>query len=136
METRTLLKLSEAKIEELKCNIVKNATPYGSCMLSGSRKNRNSYVYTCISETCRGITGKLVANHRLIYFCYHKESFTDRKTVISHLCHNKSCININHLSLEPQAINIERKECYKNKSKRERNTCKGHEAPYGSCIFV
>ena len=136
MESDTLSQLSEDKIKELAENITRTATPFGTCLLSGMRKNRDAYVYSCITEDSRGIRGKLVANHRIIYFHKNKDSFCGRKNVLSHRCHIKSCININHLSLEPQAINIERKDCFRNKSKRDRNTCKGHEAPYDPCIFI
>ena len=135
MESDTLSKLSDDKIKELAENVTRNATPYGPCLLSGMRKSRDAYVYSCLTEVSRGIRGKLVGNHRIIYFSEHKDALRDRKTVVSHRCHMKSCINIDHLSLEPQTINLERKKCFKNKSKRDKNICFGHEAPYEPWIF-
>ncbi len=44
---------------------------------------------------------------------------------ISHLCHNTMCINKDHLSLEPIAVNNERKKCKK--------YCLGHQIGYPLC---
>lgn len=39
---------------------------------------------------------------------------------VSHLCHNPACVNAEHLSLEPQQVNQERKMCFKS------GCCLGH----------
>ena len=39
---------------------------------------------------------------------------------VSHLCHNTTCVNAEHLSLEPQQLNQERKMCVKS------GCCLGH----------
>ena len=48
--------------------------------------------------------------------------------VISHLCHEPTCVNISHLNLEPQSINNKRKAC------RSTRVCKGHTGQ-PNCIF-
>lgn len=47
---------------------------------------------------------------------------------ISHLCHNKNCINVYHVNYEPSSINQSRKMCSK------KNMCFAH-GPYPRCIF-
>lgn len=51
--------------------------------------------------------------HRFIYILYHKiQSFDDLGSgEVSHLCHNKACINIKHLVLESHANNQSRITC-------------------------
>ena len=48
---------------------------------------------------------------------------------VSHRCHNKLCINLSHLSLEPRAINNNRNIC-----KNEKKCTQDHEG-YANCIF-
>ena len=51
-----------------------------------------------------------IKEHQLIYFLFFNESPYLNKG-ISHLCNNKRCINISHLSLEPHSINTQRRSC-------------------------
>ena len=46
----------------------------------------------------------------------------------SHLCNNKRCIQVHHLSLESNIINNQRKTCFSN------NMCSGHGG-YPACII-
>lgn len=45
---------------------------------------------------------------------------------VSHICHNSLCITFQHLSLEPHAVNIQRKNCVSEKR------CTSH-SPYRDC---
>ena len=47
----------------------------------------------------------------------------------SHLCHNKLCAKIDHVSLEPHSVNTQRRACVTN------GRCKGHGALYKNCIL-
>ena len=47
----------------------------------------------------------------------------NKKLECSHLCHNKCCINVEHLTLESKRINSSRKVCAR------RRTCQGHDPP-------
>jgi hypothetical protein len=49
--------------------------------------------------------------HRILYMCHIKSIDIDKKMDVSHLCHQKLCININHLHLEPHDTNMSRREC-------------------------
>ena len=65
---------------------------------------------------------------RLIYFLHFNFELNSRYQV-SHLCHNKKCVNIEHLNYETPVTNNQRKTCNSN-----RVCCCNH---YGepNCIF-
>ena len=47
---------------------------------------------------------------------------------MSHICHNKFCVNIDHIIMEPLATNIQRNSC------RDNHRCSGHgTSPF--CLF-
>lgn len=48
---------------------------------------------------------------------------------LSHLCHNKLCLNIEHLSYEPSVINTQRNVC------KDRNSCHQNHGVYHNCIM-
>ena len=52
---------------------------------------------------------------------------------VSHLCHNKYCINEDHLSLEPQYVNNQREFCRSN-IKDGKRSC-SHHNPFPDCIL-
>lgn len=70
---------------------------------------------------------KRVKVHRLIYFIAHSQPLPPHLHV-SHLCHNKICCNLKHLSLEPAGINNQRNTCRTDKH------CFGHNT-FKNCIF-
>lgn len=67
-----------------------------------------------------GNTRIKLRTHRLNFFLSHHPTTLSSNRHVSHLCHNKKCISINHLSYEPQAINIKRNMCKLN------GECSGH----------
>ena len=61
-------------------------------------------------------TAKIERAHRLAYMVEHKFLPSDMHAFpgnfeISHLCHNRSCINVKHLVLESKHANNSRKQC-------------------------
>ena len=68
-----------------------------------------------------------VTVHRFIYYIHNMDNF-DTHMHISHLCHNKQCINILHLSMEPQSVNNSQMSCVAERQ------CAGHGA-YRKCLF-
>lgn len=55
-----------------------------------------------------------IAAHRLKYFLVNDCKVLHKHDNISHLCHNKLCVKIDHLSKEPQNINNQRQICKNN----------------------
>jgi len=63
-----------------------------------------------------------VLPHRLIWAMHNKDKVKEMAGMdVSHLCNNKLCLNIAHLSLETQEINNERRIC------ERRGRCDGHK---------
>ena len=91
---------------------------YGSTNLDG---------YAIIKVMFRGKRQTFTV-HRLQYFLANNCAFSDHSYHVSHLCHKKLCINIEHLSLEPGHINVERNTC------KNLRACKGHDG-FKNCIF-
>jgi len=104
-----------------------------SCILwTGSRSRgygRMSYTFSLDG----GITNikRYISTHRLLFVCIYKcvcllhPSFAHIH--VSHLCHNKLCCNIHHLTSETREVNNERSECAK------RGLCQGRHSP--QCIL-
>ena len=79
--------------------------------------------------TLEGVSFKKhVRVHRLALFLYHGPFEDLFEKEVSHLCSNKLCIQVEHLSLEPHCINIERITCVLY------GICNGH-MPYRDCII-
>ena len=83
--------------------------------------------YGIVRPTFRGKRVKLTV-HRLAYYLHYDSHFLNARTHVSHICHKKTCINILHLSYEPQRINNERKVCV------AEGICRRHRG-YAECIL-
>lgn len=84
--------------------------------------------YPIIRTKFRNKNRQLFTVHRLQYYLTNNCQFEDKSFHVSHLCHNKTCIKIQHLSLEPTEINSNRNRCKATK------TCIGHNG-FKNCIF-
>lgn len=116
--------LSENEIEnfllKLKCTNIQNE----HCLLwSGAQRNS----YGILENRFRGNKIKIPV-HRLAYFLKHNCEPLSPEMHVSHLCHNKLCINVEHLSLEPQAINNSRQIC------KNEGECYGHHG-FQNCLI-
>ena len=60
-----------------------------------------------------------ISGHQFAYFL-QKEQFLDTSLEISHRCHNKLCVNYEHLSQETRSTNDKRNTC------KSSGTCSGH----------
>lgn len=49
--------------------------------------------------------------HRVVLMLRDKTLQIPRDKDASHLCHNSSCVNVNHMNLEPRGVNNQRKSC-------------------------
>ena len=100
---------------------------YGNdlCHLWAGSVSRDGYGYLQIMF--RGKSRKLSA-HRLAYFISCGFDHLPADMHVSHVCHNKLCVNRLHLSLEPAYINLRRNVCV------QRRACTGHHG-YQNCIL-
>ena len=71
-----------------------------------------------------------VNSHRAAYIAFHRVFLLPFN--ISHLCHNRMCVNPVHLSHEPSILNQKRKHC------KTAGKCEGHMydgIKYDNCIL-
>jgi hypothetical protein len=83
--------------------------------------------YATLKITFRGRKGVNLRVHRAVYFL-HYGKFANETHHVSHLCHTRNCVNLEHLSLEPQSVNNNRQNC------NSEGLCKGHNS-YPNCII-
>lgn len=95
------------------------------CQLWTGLTDRHGYGYYRFMSNKKRIK---VHVHRLAYFLNHDCQPLCSSKHVSHLCHNKLCINNDHLSYESAANNNSRKECFLSKE------CIGHHG-YKLCRF-
>ena len=89
--------------------------------------SRDRYGYGIFRMTFRDRRLGLPA-HRVAYFIYRDFRRLHRAYHVSHLCHNKLCVNVSHMSLETQKVNKNREGCLL------QGSCNGHRG-YNRCIF-
>lgn len=95
-----------------------------SCHLWFGAKNKDGYGVICFPFRGKRVT---VTTHRLTF--YLNNNFPHMASLhVSHLCHQKACIRIEHLSLEPANINNKRKNCL------NCGECTGHYG-YKQCLL-
>lgn len=89
----------------------------GCIVWTGAKKGKSGYGIQVVNWP--GGEEKREAAHRLAYMIRHRMTRYDMPTVdennnkveCSHICHNKLCVNVNHIVLEPHAINLDRLHC-------------------------
>ncbi|CAG2188496.1 unnamed protein product [Mytilus edulis] len=97
---------------------------------SGTKKGKSGYGIQVVKWP-QG-EKKREAAHRVAYMIRHKLTRYDMPRVdennntieCSHICHNASCVNVNHLVLEPHAINLDRLHC------KNQGLCSKSHKPY------
>ena len=73
---------------------------------------------------------KLYYVHRLSYMARTQNIQIPPGLHVSHLCHRSLCVNPDHLSLEPAAVNVQRQQCG--------DVCTGHkmgDMEFPACIL-
>lgn len=113
-----------AEVSHCRQILQRHSNSTDSCIIWNGAKDKDGY--GVIRFPFRGKRVK-VRVHRLIYYLNynfpHMGSFH-----ISHVCHQKACIENAHLSLEPANINNKRKICLNS------GECTGHYG-YKRCIL-
>ena len=94
------------------------------CILWDGTNSINSQGYPL-----KTIKGKSFLAHRIVYALNFNTSLSNRHFHVSHLCHQKTCLNFAHLSCEPAGINSQRNSCVRE------NICYGH-GKYPRCLII
>jgi hypothetical protein len=79
---------------------------------------------------------KLTLVHRIVYAVSHNVILgqaSEQKMQVSHLCHESRCVSIDHLVLEPSAINNDRRSCFLHGFCHKLHSSVGIQYP--NCIF-
>lgn len=124
-------KISEDRKHHYFDLIMEKTTRDGDCWRSGACKDKDGYPVMKFQELPKKDGGKSrrEAVHRVVYALKKDSPLDFSGHEVSHLCHVKECINIDHLSYEPHNINVARNLC------RSSNRCSGH-GPYKRCILL
>ena len=126
----TLIHAHVANMEDFfrkyQAKILENSQKEDECMIWQRAQKPSGYG---VIRYPSPITNKwhTVNAHRLSYIVFH-EKFVDDFLHISHLCHNKRCISVAHLSAEPASVNADRVKCL------NRQQCMGHQ-PFPKCLI-
>ena len=81
---------------------------FSMCTLWNGPVNRDGYGF--VRVTFRGCR-KILTAHRLAYYISHSSHYLIPNMHVSHLCHNKLCVNLQHLSYESDSVNKKREIC-------------------------
>ena len=81
--------------------------------------------------------------HTVVYFLFRSRIPRCEGDELSHLCGRERCVNIDHLTIDPHDINIERKKCHGTglkKGEAKPSKCQGHTKqsdvyPRKTCIL-
>ena len=108
---------SDAELLEAKHKLIIRAdVQHNSCHKWHGSRDKDGYGVLWFKFRGRRVRVKA---HRLCFYIHQGFPSMDGKN-ISHICHEKSCINIDHLSLESTAVNNSRKICLND------GECTGH----------
>ena len=122
---------SDEWIETQKHRLFTNSSVQGPhncwiCKLGGLNKP-----YSTLTVKFPWVPSKKTMNsHRFAYMIDKKIFELPKELEISHRCHNKRCVNPEHLSCEPDVVNKDRQICRGIFPTR----CKTH-APYQDCLL-
>ena len=117
-------KLTQTQKEELIARVESRTELQEGCMVWQGMARKHGYPQMKLGAHIAKVTGspnKAYNPARILYSVHHNEIlFKYSNNRLSHLCHNKLCCSIEHLTLEPLAINIQRNTCMRE------GTCVGH----------
>ena len=104
--------------------LAKKTQIVGNCHIWTGKCNSSGYGFLKFTFRGRQIKCRV---HRLAFFLRHNVLLMPNMHV-SHLCHTKLCLRVEHLSYEPQRINNNRTVC------KNEGMCYGHYA-FPSCLL-
>lgn len=119
-------------IEKIHCNLLRD-NDHSECLIWQLSCCTAGYGQIRLGQDISHLFQTKVHNPcRLLYSLFHNKVLDTPGFEMSHLCHNKKCLCINHLNYEPRTINQQRKTC--NDSSLVNKICVGH-GDYPNCIF-
>ena len=104
--------------------IRQNSTPMGDCLIWNKFVNTSGYpqMRFCFP----GHNSQMFLAHRIAFSFYNNYILNNEQWDVSHICHKKRCVSINHLVYEPKSVNAQRRSCVL------LDRCFGHD-PYENC---
>ena len=122
---KTMADLTVIEKERLTKELNKFERVDSGCKVWKGGTSRNGYGELRI--TIRGKRIRLKA-HRAVYALAHRTLTMTDTMDVSHVCHNKLCVNLEHLSYEPHSVNNNRMVC------KNDGECYGHHG-FMDCIL-
>ena len=104
--------------------IRQNSTPMGDCLIWN--KSVNTSGYPQMRFCFPGHNSQMFLAHRIAFSFYNNYILNNEQWDVSHICHKKRCVSINHLVYEPKSVNAQRRSCVL------LDRCFGHD-PYENC---
>lgn len=104
----------------------KTVATSGGCVKWTGAKNSRGYGRIVVTKA-EGGDGSVAGPHRLAYFLKSDLPYLQTHKHVSHLCNDKLCVNVAHLSYEESVVNQQRKNCF------DHDRCTGHPG-YPKCL--
>ena len=107
------MKMDQDKwIEAQKERLLANSEAQGAkgcilCKLGGGGRRYSTLTVTFPWKRDK----KTIYTHRFAFMLFTKNFELPKSMQVSHRCHNRRCINVEHLSLEPEQVNKNREHC-------------------------
>jgi len=102
------LPLSEGDTAYLKHRILSKTKKVGDCLHWGGETYTSGYGAFRFTFSKKRYKVRV---HRFLFFITNNFDLTSDSQV-SHICHHKTCINLDHLSLEDAGVNMQRLICF------------------------
>lgn len=118
--------MTEAATTGYLIKVDQHSVPHGQCRLWTGGLGGSDYPRMRLTTARRPSTQYGV--HQIVYSLNFGIPLDRERHDVSHKCHNRLCVNIDHLSYEPRAINVNRNTC------KEEHHCRGH-GQFRQCIL-
>jgi hypothetical protein len=120
--------LSPAYKEILYQNFETKSKQINGCKVWTGAKNSSGYPQTKITDP-ETEEKRVMSVHRVVFALGSNQNIDNPVYQVSHLCHNRACIEYNHLNFETAATNTQRsRRCLPNRA------CEGH-GNEPKCLF-
>ena len=115
--------------DEWETKLLSRVQRTGDCFIWLGARSSSGYGMIKVKLGGDSEPSKVIGVHRLMLMCQLRTVVLPADLQVSHLCHNKMCVNKVHICLEPDYVNMQRRTACQPKSR-----CTGHGA-YNSCLF-